>query len=428
MALATSSSLSAASVASSGGDGIVTVNAKAFGAVGDGHTDDIVALEKALAAVTASGGGTLFFPRGQYAVSRALLVTGYGITIRGAGMHPVAACNWGSALLSLTSNSTLVVFEHCTSCALCHLTLSHAASTTAGSGASSPSMQQRRQCVAAAAASEVRRPVRRIVQQGQEQQLITPGDRAPTIMPVSGAAVTIRQSFATTLNNLWISHVFAHIAMSEMANTITVLDSQLISAFGPCAVCAAGGIAPPVGLASANMNRTRVDILQMARVTTNNHPSANASVVWIDIGAGVNTVRLDNVGLINGGTGVRMSAPADSPAGEYPGRPLFLLANDLEIDFPSGNAIELLEGEEVQISNGYVQGAGATVMVNRRIRDARLGVGILVGENFNAEVMITNTRIFGHQLSGIELRGGAHLTMCVELPTYTQYTRLHTQL
>ena len=46
-------------------------------------------------------------------------------------------------------------------------------------------------------------------------------------------------------------------------------------------------------------------------------------------------MRLDNVGLINGGIGVRMDSPADLPAGFAPGRPLFLLANDLEIDFPS---------------------------------------------------------------------------------------------
>ena len=78
----------------------------------------------------------------------------------------------------------------------------------------------------------------------------------------------------------------------------------------------------------------------------------------IDIGAGTNTVRLDNVGVINGGTGVRMSSAADAPAGVAPGRPLFLIANDLEIDFPSGNAIELVRGEDVQISNSYIQACG----------------------------------------------------------------------
>ena len=69
------------------------------------------------------------------------------------------------------------------------------------------------------------------------------------------------------------------------------------------------------------------------------------------------TVRLDNVGLINGGVGVRMDSAADTPAGEDPGRPLFLIANDLEIDFPNSYAIALLRGEEVQLSNCYIQGS-----------------------------------------------------------------------
>ena len=75
----------------------------------------------------------------------------------------------------------------------------------------------------------------------------------------------------------------------------------------------------------------------------------------IDIGAGTNTVRLDNVGLINGGVGLRMDSAADEPAGVAPGRPLFLIANDLEVDFAALNAIELLAGEDAQISNSYIQ-------------------------------------------------------------------------
>ena len=80
-----------------------------------------------------------------------------------------------------------------------------------------------------------------------------------------------------------------------------------------------------------------------------------------------------------------------------------------QIDFPSGNAVELLEGEEVQISNGYVQGAGSTAMVDRRAHDSSLG--LLIGANYNSETMIVNTRIFGHALSGVEIAGGAHATL-----------------
>ena len=93
-----------------------------------------------------------------------------------------------------------------------------------------------------------------------------------------------------------------------------------------------------------------------------------------------------------------------------------------QIDFPSGNAVELLEGEEVQISNGYVQGAGSTAMVDRRAHDSSLGVGLLIGERFNSETMIVNTRIFGHALSGVEIAGGATFSAWLDFtassPTY----------
>lgn len=393
------------------------VNVRDFGAVGDGITDDAAAVQNALAALGEQGAGTLFFPPGQYALSHALLVRGYGITLRGAGMHPPSACGFGTSLLSQTSNSTLVVFEDCTSCGVRDMALSHTAAN-ATAAAELRSMERQSQtaqddsgrCAAHARAAAGALLAHKRHLRDHPQSLHKGLASLSTIRPTSGAAITIRSSFATTLQFLWIDSVFAHVAMSEMANTITILDSQFISAFGPCSVCAAGGIGPPVGIPSANFNHTRVDILQMSRITTNNAGSANASVVWIDIGAGVNTVRLDNVGLINGGTGVRMSSPSDSPAGEYPGRPLFLLANDLEIDFPSGNAIELLTGEEVQISNGYVQGAGSNAVVNRGASDPFIGVGLLIGPYFNSETMVTNTRIFGHRLSGIEIAGGAHAT------------------
>lgn len=103
--------------------------------------------------------------------------------------------------------------------------------------------------------------------------------------------------------------------------------------------------------------------------------------------------------MINGGTGVRMSSPSDTPAGEDPGRPLFLIANDLEIDFPTNHAIALLSGEEVQLSNCYIQGS-------------KNGSGLYIGPGWNSEFMMTNSRVFGHMKgAGVEIAGGAHATL-----------------
>ena len=115
-----------------------------------------------------------------------------------------------------------------------------------------------------------------------------------------------------------------------------------------------------------------------------------------------------------------MSSPSPDPAGFTPGRPLFLLANDLEIDYPSITAVLLLEGEEAQFSNCYIQGAGAgagagggagggvgsasfntarnaSSNANHSLDPLGIGVGIYVGPRWTSEVMVTNSRIFGNQ-------------------------------
>lgn len=390
------------------------VSVRDFGAVGDGVTDDFRAINAALANMSTSG-GVLHFPApGAYAISKAIRVGGFGITLRGDGMVPHPSCDYGSSLLALsTSNSTLVVFENCRSCVLEQIGLHGANSAAAGSCA-----EAHTNAAAVLRARSTRRRQRGLI---DAAGVISAASAASAGMtkPTNGAAVVVRRSFQITVSYVWIANAFAHVALSEFANTVTMADMQLTNAFGPCAICVAGALLPPVGLSSADTDQTRVDILQITRLTANNGPphkaghwpGGNTSTIWLDIGGGVNTVRLDNVGFLNGGTSVRMDSGSTEPAGIYPGRPLFLFVNDLEIDNPSGNALELLRGEEVQLSNCYIQGAGSTDYVDRRANDSSLGVGLRVEPSFSSEIMVTNSRFFGHALSAIVLAGGAHTTI-----------------
>lgn len=70
------------------GEHIVSV--KDFGAVGDGATDDTVAVQATINRVIARGGGEVFFPKGTYLISAALTVTPASTTIsvilRGSGL------------------------------------------------------------------------------------------------------------------------------------------------------------------------------------------------------------------------------------------------------------------------------------------------------------------------------------------------------
>lgn len=60
-------------------------NVKNYGAIGDGTTDDTAAIQAAVTAVAALGGGTILFPKGTYPISSTVLVSS-NIHLRGMGM------------------------------------------------------------------------------------------------------------------------------------------------------------------------------------------------------------------------------------------------------------------------------------------------------------------------------------------------------
>lgn len=72
-------------VAVAGAVGAVPLNARDFGAKGDGVTDDTAALQAALDAACAAGGGELLIPAGEYLVSSTLKLERTALTLRGEG-------------------------------------------------------------------------------------------------------------------------------------------------------------------------------------------------------------------------------------------------------------------------------------------------------------------------------------------------------
>lgn len=92
-------------------------NVKAYGATGNGSTDDTAAFQAALsAAVSSTEGATVIVPSGIYVVSSTLNLSGYGIHVRGVG---------GASQLIWHGNSTSPFFalQSCDMCSLSNLVL-----------------------------------------------------------------------------------------------------------------------------------------------------------------------------------------------------------------------------------------------------------------------------------------------------------------
>lgn len=111
------------------GGGVIDVTGPLYGAAGDGTTDDTTAIQDAIDAVCAAGGGVVYFPAGTYLISATLTVICDGVALLGDG--PAAA-----VILADPSMATgnMVEITSADYCAIRELGLTSAAQKTGGVG------------------------------------------------------------------------------------------------------------------------------------------------------------------------------------------------------------------------------------------------------------------------------------------------------
>ena len=71
-------------------EGGAVFNVMAYGATGNGSTDDTSAIRAAISAANSAKGGVVFFPQGNYLISGQLSIPGSGIQLVGAGQNATA--------------------------------------------------------------------------------------------------------------------------------------------------------------------------------------------------------------------------------------------------------------------------------------------------------------------------------------------------
>lgn len=82
----------------------------AYGAVGDGSTNDTAAINLAIAALNSAGGGVLYFPHGTYLCSSALTAITVPCVVQGDGAAPISNYMAGTGSNVLQSSATAALF------------------------------------------------------------------------------------------------------------------------------------------------------------------------------------------------------------------------------------------------------------------------------------------------------------------------------
>lgn len=90
-----------------------SVSVKDFGAVGDGVTNDTTAITNAITALVAAGGGTVWFPKGNYVVSTAIQIPktneGTALLLKGAGCGSTRITFSGTGYLFTIGDGNVVL-------------------------------------------------------------------------------------------------------------------------------------------------------------------------------------------------------------------------------------------------------------------------------------------------------------------------------
>ena len=120
------------------GSSSLVYNVKAYGAVGDGTTDDTVAIQAALTAAVTAGGGIVYLPAAIYKVTNTLLIGSY-VHVVGAGrgatiIRSPAGAYTGKVVNSGTILTTLAMAGSVVGASVQSLTVDHATNGTTANG------------------------------------------------------------------------------------------------------------------------------------------------------------------------------------------------------------------------------------------------------------------------------------------------------
>ena len=90
------------------GTAFLNIKDPAYGAIGDGTTDDTAAIQAAIDAAEAAGGGIVLLPPGTYKVTGALVIDSPGVSVVGIGAPIVVTTSSSANVYTITADRTVI--------------------------------------------------------------------------------------------------------------------------------------------------------------------------------------------------------------------------------------------------------------------------------------------------------------------------------
>jgi len=370
------------------------VNVKAdYGAAGNGSTDDLAAINAAIAKVNTVGvGGILFFPPGTYKVSAALnAITGTGVRVIGSGRNSTIIAMAAATGNTMTLNSQFSSIEH--------LTFSPSVFRTSGYelvidtgfqnlvedihiryGYSGIRVVSTAEVICKDINMRYMTGAYGVIYEGTVSVSTyggtlwnMVGDNPPVSSSVSVPSAVrgnIQNSTAYTQNDLVISNDWL------WQCTVSGTTSSSASLTVPTTYAVDG---------TPNWTTTNV-----TSGTASFRAINKQDLTWVTLGNYGNSLRVIAGALLNGGYGVRMTDAANTGS-SYPS---WFYGLDLECDHNYWGGVVAEAGLGLHLTTSWIGSQYA-------------GNAITIGSNFLGETVIMDTRILGASQYGVLVNGGS---------------------
>lgn len=356
---------------------------KAFGATGDGVTDDSDAVQAAIASLPT--GGTVAFPPGLYRLTEALSITTSGLTLQGVGQY-------GGTTLAFATTTGDDITIAAISSGVQNLNFVPSAKKTSGYAVKLTGNAFR--CFVKDCYFEY--GFNGILAQGATESKISNNHMRHMLgsRGITFTGTALSPSFRMIIEDFGSDNPYTYAITAVRENWqagASYAQGDLVFANGNIYQCTVGGTSAGSGGPSGTPGSTPSAAFstQIADNTVRWFYVCSGSLAWIYQDNYAYSLVVTKAACINGAYSFWM----DNADGSGAAMPLFADFLDIESDHPYFACVNLMKGQSVKMDLCWLGSCLA-------------GNGVVISASFGGEVSIVNTRVVGCWQNGILVNAG----------------------